>query len=419
MKFLKNFSFTKLLSSRRFKILLSILISFSLWVGLTLNEKNIIDRTFSDLSISVNLEDTYAAENKMSIIGDISQQRFTVTVRGSGSNVGRLTASDISLYASAASVDSPGKYSLDVLSSSTDSDYEIISISPKTVEVEFDYIETKEFTIKAVALGATAPKGLIADVASVSATQGNLISITGPRTILNKIETVAAVAEVNKTLNQSETFDADIVLYDLEGNKIDQTYLSLSVANVKVTVPIAKKKEVPVKIQLAGYPEGFDTESLSYTLDHSKVAIIGTPETIEKIQEVVLNPIDIRGLTPSNKTFEVTAKLPEGVRLLDNIEYFKVTFNLKNYTEKTINISNIKYKGLSSGLQAKNDGIIKNVKICGPSSVLRNIGEDDAYALIDLTDKIAGTHTVDALINFNDIKKVWSIGEYKTTVTVK
>ena len=50
-----------------------------------------------------------------------------------------LSASDISLYASAATVDSPGEYKLTVSASVTGEDYEVVSISPKTVKVTFVY----------------------------------------------------------------------------------------------------------------------------------------------------------------------------------------------------------------------------------------------------------------------------------------
>jgi len=419
MKFFKNFSFNKLLDNKRFTIPLSILLAFICWVVLTVNQKPTMDRVFTDLTVTVNLENTFASENDMSIIGDISQQKFTVTVRGSNYAVGSLTANDFNLYASAATVDEPGEYNLEVAATRNNSDYEIVSITPDILKVNFDYIETKEFTINALAQGATAAEGLIAEGGIVSGTESDTVTIKGPRAVLNKIETVAALAQVNSTLSESATFDADIILYDVDGNVIKKDNLSLSAEKVKVTVPISKKKVVPVRVVFSHLPEGFSRQSISCSIDNSSVTVIGTPETIEKTTEITLSPIDIRKVTLDSDKFDVSAKLPEGVRVLDNIDHFTVTIGLKNYAEKVVTVSSIKYTGLSAKLDTEGGSAIKNVRICGPASVLNNIDEAKIYAQTDLSGKKAGGHTVDVDINFEGYKNVWAIGTYKTTVTVK
>lgn len=419
MNYIKNFSFRKLLYNKRFTIPLSILLAFSCWVILSVNQKPTMQRTFTDMTVNINLENTYAAENKMSIIGDISSQKFTVTVRGPSYVVSSLTGSDLNLYASAASVDAPGDYSLDVASNANGLEYEILSISPPTLDVNFDYVETKEFTITALAQGATAAEGLITEGGVVSGTESDTVTIKGPRSIINKIETVAALAKVNKTLSQSETFDADIILYDSDGNVVEQNNLSLSSTGVKVTVPISKKKVVPVKVSFSNLPSGFNESSIPCSIDNSTVTVIGTPEAIENTKSVTLSPIDIRKVTSGTSSFDVSAKLPEGIRLLDSIDHFTVKIDLDGYTEKTVNVTTIKYSGLASGLSTQGGTAIRNVKICGPSSVIRRLSSSKVYAQIDLTDKKAGEHTVTASINFDGYKNIWSVGSYTTTVTVK
>lgn len=419
MKLLKKFSFKKLLYNKRFTIPFSIFLSFVLWMGITVNQTPIIDRTFSNINVTINLENTFAGENKMNIIGDISDQKFTVLVMGQNHIVNGLSASDISLYASAASVDSPGEYKLTVSASTTGEDYEVVSISPKTVKVTFDYMETKEFTVTALAKGATAPEGLITEPAVVSGMESNTITITGPRTVVNSIETVTAKTQVNKTLSASETFDADIILLDNDGKEISTENLQLSSDKVQITVPISKKKSVPVKVDFTNVPGGFNKDSITATVDHSAVTVIGTPETVDKITEITLSPIDISSLSKSSTSFEVSPKLPEGVRLFESFESFNVTLNLYGYTERTVTVSEFRYVGLGDGLKATVYGSIKNVKICGPSSVVNKLSASTIYAEIDLTNQKAGEHAVVAKINFSENNNVWAVGNYETTVTVK
>ena len=416
---LKNFSFRKLLYNKKFTIPLSLLLAFTFWILFTIKQKPTMDRTFTNLNVNVNLENTFAAENNMSIIGDISTQKYTVVVRGPNYIVGALSPSDFTLYASAGLVDAPGEYSLEVAPVNNSTEYEILSISPSTLDVNFDYVDTREFTITALAQGATAAEGLITEGGIVGGIRSDKITIKGPRTTINKIETVAAVAKVNKTLSQSETFDADVILYDSDGNVIDQKNLSLSETKVKVTVPISKKKVVPVKVKFSKLPEGFSTTSIPCTINNPSVTIIGTPEKINQTKEIVLSPIDITNIKLKSTNYDVTPKIPEGVRLLDSIDQFNVKFNLDGYAEKKVTVSTIKYTGLKSGLKTQGGSAIKNVKICGPKSVLKKLDESKIYAKIDLKGKKAGEHTVTATINFEGYKNVWSIGSYTTTVTVK
>ncbi|MBQ6847899.1 MAG: hypothetical protein IJO62_03165 [Clostridia bacterium] len=418
---IKSFSFKKLLYSKRFTIPFSIFLSFALWMTITVQSKDHIQRSFADMTATINMENTLAAENEMSIIGDISEQRFTVTVIGQKNVVTTLTSSDINLYASAATVDSPGEYDLTVLANSANSNgnYDVISITPKTVKVKFDYMETREFTVNALADGVSASNGLIAEAAVVSGMEGNTITITGPRAVINSIETVRAEAAVNKTLSQSETFDASIVLLDEDGEKISAENLQLSTNQVKITVPISKQKTVPVKVDFSNTPNGFNKGSIKSTVDHSEVTIIGTPETVDKIKEVTLSPIDITALSSASTSFEVSAKLPEGVRLLDAIESFTVNVNLSGYREKTITVTKIKYTGLAQGLQTSGSTSVKNVKICGPANVIRNLDESAAFAEVNLTDKKAGQHAVNAVISFEGYDNVWAVGTYETPVTIK
>ncbi len=421
MKILRKFSLRKLLYNKRFSIILSVAIAFTLWLIVTINQKPIIDRTLSDISVNVNLENTFAAENKLSIVGDISQQKFTVVVRGPSYAVGALTPEQLGLYASAATVEEPGNYKLEVAATATtaNAEYEIVSISPQTLSIDFDYIDTKEYTITANAEGVTAAEGLIAETGVVSGVESDTVTIKGPRMVLNKIESVVALAKVNKTLSASETFDADIILYDENEKVIDTTNLNLSFNKIKVTVPISKKKTVPVKAVFSNVPDKFDASSLKLSIDHSEVTIIGTPESVDKVTEVSLSSIDLTAVSPASNSYDVSPKLPEGVRLLDNIEDFTVKIDLTGYVERTITVSKVRYVDVANGLAASGAQSIKNVRILGPKNVVNRLDPKTAYATVSLKDKLAGAHTVNTVISFEKAKNVWTVGTYTATVTLK
>ena len=166
-------------------------------------------------------------------------------------------------------------------------------------------------------------------------------------------------------------------------------------------------------------PSGFSKESIDYTIDHDSVNIIGTPEAIDKINSVTLSAIDITSVSVSSNSFDVSAKLPDGVRILDSIEHFTVTVNTSSYAERTFAVSGIKYTGLSSGLSASSDAVIRNVKICGPKAALAKLTADALYAEVDLSGKAAGEHTVLVTVKSDRYNNIWQVGSYSTTVKIK
>ncbi len=422
IKLPSSLSFRKLLYNRKFTIPFSIIAAFIFWLIIVINQNPERERTFTDIPVNINLENTFVSENKMEIIGDISSQKFTVTVKGPTYIVSSLQSGDFYVYASAAAIDAPGQYKLEVAGgkNTNATGYEFISISPSTVDVNFDYVDTKEFTIKAVANGAGAVEGLIAETAVVSGTESDIITIKGPRTILNSIDSVIAYAEVNSKLSKSTTYDSEIRAINTKGEMVDMTNLTFSETAVKVTVPISKSVTVPVIADFGNLPSKFDKESIKYTIDHEKVTVIGTPEAIEKIKNVTLSPINITQVSNAANKFDVSPKLPDGVRLLDNIEHFTVTINTANYDIKTFTVKSVRYTGIASNLKTDTNSIeIKNVKVCGPKNVLRRLNDGMLYAEVNLSDKAAGEHTVEVSIKSDSYNNIWQVGSYSTTVKLK
>ncbi|MBQ7725540.1 MAG: hypothetical protein IJT66_00165, partial [Clostridia bacterium] len=85
MKSLKlsgKLSLRKWLDNKRFTVPLSIVLAFSLWLIIMINQNPDVERTFTNIPININLENTYASENGMEIIGDLSRQKFSVKIDG-------------------------------------------------------------------------------------------------------------------------------------------------------------------------------------------------------------------------------------------------------------------------------------------------------------------------------------------------
>lgn len=425
----------KLFSNKKFNITLSLLLSFAVWLVVMINQNPVRDQTFNDVAASISVENTVLNDLGLGIVSDVSTQKFSVTISGPNYIVSAVKPDDFILTASVTDVNAAGTYTLNIVGAhnSSKSGYTFSSITPSTIDVTFDYIDTMEFTLVPKIIGVKAADGLVADTPVIASTDNSTITIKGPRSIMDTITSVGAVATVNDTLSATSGYDADIIvygendkiiyrygadnrIYDANNNVLETSPLTLSFTNVKITQPILKKATLRVKTVFSNLPDGISADSIVRSVDHNTVSVIGTPDVIDKISEISLSAIDIRNVSTTSNSFEVSAVLPDGVKLIDNIDVFTVTIDTSGYAEKTFTVSELKFSGLNSSVSVKSSDRIRNVKICGPASVVNSMSASDVYAAIDLTDKSAGEYTVGAVIKSNTYNQFWQIGTYNTTV---
>lgn len=428
----------KLFDNKKFAITFSIVLSIVIWFVATVNRNPERNRTFSNMKVGISLEGTVVQEMGLGIVSDFSSQNFAITVNGPNYIVSSLRSEDLTLTASITNVNAAGKYTLDVIGTADSkiSGYNIVSIEPSTIEVTFDYIDTKEYNVIPQILGVSAVEGLVAPPPVVSSSDESTITIKGPRSVINRIGYVVASATVDRTLSVTETFDTDLVIYsksdeviytygadgkiyDGDGDEVTNNFLTLSKTAIKVTQPISKKATLQVKASFSNMPEGMAITDLPFNIDHATVSVIGTPDVVSKMTEVVLSTIDFKTVSNTSNSFEVSAVLPDGVKFVDNIDVFIVTIDTSGYTSRTFTVSDIRFTNVKTGLTAKNEEVIRNVKICGPKKIVNSLKSSDLYAQASLDDKSTGGYTVSVTIKSDKYNTIWQVGEYTTTVTVK
>ena len=350
----------------------------------------------------------------------ISSSSETASVKISGPSyvIASLSSSNISVSASVASVTEAGEYELSLSATCIgDSGVKVLSVSPSKITTVFDYVDTKLYNLEVEAVGAAAVPGLIVDTPAVSTSSDSTINITGARTELEKISRVVAVAEVNKQLKTTTSYDADICIYDADGKKLDNSHYTLSVNSVKITVPILKQKTVPLNVTFSNKPKAYSNKDIAYTTNVSKVTILGPESSIDTIESISLSAIDFNNISLKNNSFDVAPILPNGIKLAENIETVTVKINTSGFSEGTYSVSEFDFKA-DEGLKVTSS-TIRNVKMCGPSSSIRKIKSSALYAVADLSTKTEGVYTVPVRIYAKNYDNVWQVGTYEAVVTVK
>ncbi|MBO7520510.1 MAG: hypothetical protein J6T73_07010, partial [Clostridia bacterium] len=187
---------SRILAKRRVAMLLSLLLSFAVWLSVMINQNPVREQVFNDVGASISIDNTAVSDLGLGIVSDISSHRFTVTVSGPNYVVSSLTSDDFVLTADVSSVNAAGTHTLSIFGSpnSNKSGYTFKSIKPSTVDVLFDYIDSKELTVTPKLAGVSAAAGLVAETPVVTNSEQSTLTIKGPRATVEKIESAVSYA---------------------------------------------------------------------------------------------------------------------------------------------------------------------------------------------------------------------------------
>ena len=134
------------------------------------------------------------------------------------------------------------------------------------------------------------------------------------------------------------------------------------------------------------------------------------------MKSVPLSPIDFTQISKSKNKFELKPVLPDGVKTMDNVEKVVATVRTSNLSERTVTVDNIAFINKPEGISSTTASRVRNVKICGPSSVVNSLKSSNLKAVVDLKGKSAGEHTVNVVVSYDSNPVVWQVGQYTISI---
>ena len=147
MKYVKNImnNLRSALTTNPAMIIYSVLIAIIAWFIISITVYPTTPKTLSNIPVEVDITGTSAEENGLSVIS-YETKKVTVTIQGNRSSIGSLSADDLVASAVVENVTSAGeKYlKINVISKKSDVKFDVTSVSPSTMAVMFDKIDTRE-----------------------------------------------------------------------------------------------------------------------------------------------------------------------------------------------------------------------------------------------------------------------------------
>ncbi len=406
--------------NKQFTIALSIFLAVICWFVVVMYFDPESTISIGNVPVQVDTSNTQVQSLGLEV-SDIQPATVSVQLSGKRYKMAHLTQNDITVTASLSTVTTAGTYTLGLVATTAvkDPDYSIMSINPKEAQVTFDKVSTKNVTLEAKAPNIHVKDGYLMETPVPSP---ETMQLQGPDQYIKQLDTVVLISEQAMTATASQTLDATIHFYAQDGTELPASYFSYQKnIHFSVTVPVYKKKTVPLTFQYKNAPSTLDTGKIQYQVSPSEITVAGAADAIDPLSEINLGYIDVREID-IGKSFTFHIPVPAGLKNIDNVTQATVSFPGEGWSARTMDVSDIRI--INQPAEYKIDiqsQVIHDVKIVGLSNVIEGLTGEDLVATIDCSGQSikTGTQTVEVTINIVSKDGIWAVGSYTCVIEVQ
>ena len=339
-----------------------------------------------------------------------------VVIKGPRSIVEGLTRDDFKAIADLSKMSITNSVMVDVSAISSRVDKEItIANTSNAVNVEVENKIEKQLPITVKTTSSVAEGYAI----STKTATPNLITVEGAESIVSTINEVYVEVDVSKANHDIVAYGEPVFL-DFAGEVIDSAKFDYDVTSAEVTVQVKKTKELSVKVKTVGeVKDGYTISSIDY--QPTSVVVVGEPEDLARVDEVVINDIKVTNCDEDLETsVNLVDYLPSGIVIADDTEEVMIKVKIEEVKEKNIKISNddINIVGKDDAYTysfVNKDGITVTAK--GLKDVLDDLKVANLIPSIDVTDYKPGTYKIQ--VNLRDLSGVTIDDTYEIEIEVK
>ena len=236
------------------------------------------------------------------------------------------------------------------------------------------------------------------------------VSVSGPRSLVNKVKRVVGTVKVNGELND---FSQSIKLEPVDANGKVVEGIELEKDSVNVNIILLAQKTVPIILKLSDNSES----GVNYTMSQNTVTIKGKKDIVDSINDIETQPVKLSEILPGTSK-DIYLQVPSGI----TIETKYITIN-KNSEENTLE----EYTYTAKDIEIRNNTEnIDKSKIKFPNSINvsieylqseGSINKDDIKLYIDLNEVSLEDNT--CKIKYESIYEIEKINIDPDIVTIE
>ena len=364
--------------------LLSVVLAALLWLVVINSQDPVETRAFEDIPVTIINEEALAAKDKIPEV--VEGDTISVVVEARRSVCEKLTKADIVAVADFEKISVTDAVPIEVSVTNYTQDVEIVRGLNQVMKLRLEDSITKDFRVKISTTGQAKDGYVIGDMIA----SPNMISLTGSRTQISKIKEVILMVDIQGLSMDSQTTGVPVI-YDMNGDVVNSSKVTMNVKDVSVTIPVLKTKTVRILVSAVGEPApGYEVGSISYQPD--MVTVAGTLKELLLLGSTLTAECDITdqsGVVEENIDISsLWSETLESLRLVDE-DKLAVTITMKPYTEKVFELTPAAFelRGLSDEFLGKIISLsVSQVHVSGTAASVQDLNLQKLAPYIDLSD---------------------------------
>ena len=407
------------MKNKAIAFLLSLLVSMGMWLYVVNYISPESEAMFYNIPVVFEGETMLSTERNL-IVTDISTTTVNMKISGNRSELNKLNSNNIVVKANMSNIYDPGETQLNYTHSFpgdvSSGALNVENKFPSAITVTTDTRLTKEVPVLVVYNGS-APEGFITDTEN-AVLDHSYVNVTGPSSVVSQIEH----ARINVDLSsQSETISEHFVytLCDKDDQPVDAEQIVTDVGEIYLNLTIHRFQEVHLMLNVT-YGGGANEQNTTIELAPQTIRVSGSEKLLESLtEELVVGSVDLSTIEEDTVlTFPIN--LPEGVTNLSGVADVTAAIDFKNLTTKKFTVNTIEVVNVPEGMEYDLMNEVLEVTLRGDSALMGTLEPEHITAVVDLTDKEAGTFTVKASIVIRDAAYagIGEMGTHSVSVTL-
>lgn len=364
--------------------LLAVLLAILLWLYVTSTDNPLI--TYDIKNIPVTLKNENAVQQAGLVVYNKNNAKYKVgiTVRGRRNDILTLNSSSLIAQIDLSNFKGKGENTFQPEIFGLPNYIQFIKQNPSDIKLYLDtYIREK---LKVYVRIAGMPKKDYTYISPVI--KPDTVYVKGPQSLLKTIDSVMVKVNID---GRGDTMNASypIQLMDKSGKEIRD--IEFSPQNVDVTVPIYKKKDVPVEVVTNGkLPDSYKLVNIA--ADPPYVTIAASDDILSKINSLNTYPVNLSNAT-SSKTENVSLDIPDGVYMVNDANKVNVNINIQKIIRKSVTVKNIMIRS-SDGKKGAITTPSATITLEGAEDAINKLKDSDIILYVDITGLDSGKHKV-------------------------
>lgn len=412
------------MKSKFWKILLSFVIAFGLWIYVITVVSPGSEKTYYDIPVILQNEATLQREGLM--ITAIDDDDVTLQLSGNRTDLNELNESNINLFANLSSILSPGvhtvNYTINFPGNIASNAVTTLSKEPNMLVIHVERRITREVPVEVVFTGSVKTK-YIADKENLELDY-RMIEVKGPESMVSQIET--ARIHVNLTdADKPIVGEIPFVLCGKDGKELslNEQLITTNVKDIKgektINLYLNVQPYKDVKLTLNWIDGGGATKDTCwYKINPQTIRVSGSEELLASLNELNLGTVHLGTILEDTVlTFPVT--VPEGANNITGLQEASVEIKFPELTMKTLKVTKIEGKNQPQNLVSDISTEAVEVTIRGPVALMNELKETDVKLVVDLSGTQLGSATLPAVVSLPErFKDAGAVGTYTVNVNM-